>query len=730
MELGRASGIRMSATAAVPAPTAAGARTHGFAHQPALDGLRGVAVLMVVCFHGGWSWMTGGYVGVSVFFTLSGFLITRLLLDEHERRGRVDVVRFWGRRLRRLAPASIACLLAVGVLGTFGAFGDVPDLGRDLLGAVLHLANWFSLTGETSYAEQVLATRSPLDHFWSLAIEEQFYWLWPLVMVAAMRRGRPDRVVLVLTLLAMLAAPTTAFLFGGDAAYWATPARAGEILVGASLAAVLHRRAEAPSAQMAWLGAPALFVIVWAAVSWPSASGPAYSGWLPMFALASGALILSIQVRSPLRRALAWRPLTGLGVISYGVYLYHWPVFLVLDDRGSGPTVGRFLIQIAITIAIAAISYRWFERPIRSGAGDHRTLWRPMLVASVVVVLVATLGSFGTPDRFADPSRAVSQLEPIADQSQLAPLASLAPLVPLTQEPTELPATRAPSSDRAPVPQRIDAAMVGGTSMHVTERAEPTVPPDPSLPPAPPASVPSASAVDVAVAAMPQRAVRILVVGDSTAWSIGDGLAAWAAANPAVASVTLTVSPGCGFVLDGRVPADDGTDYVAQCDQTLSTWMNDALLQLRPDVVMLMATRTDVKDREWSPDEGVLSVFDPRAQERIRADYADVTEWILGAGAPEVVWIEPPVVRVDPAPPDEMTDPERIAVMHTIIRDTVAAAQAGRVASVDLAGWYGSSTIDDIAARPDGMHFDVVGATQVAERFLGPTLVNIALGAS
>jgi peptidoglycan/LPS O-acetylase OafA/YrhL len=611
-------------TAVAHAPASA-QRSEGFAHQPALDGLRGVAVLMVVCFHGGWSWMSGGYVGVSVFFTLSGFLITRLLLDEHDRRGRVDVVRFWTRRLRRLAPASLACLLAVGVFGTLGAFGDVPDLGRDILGALLQLANWFSLTGETSYAEQVLATRSPLDHFWSLAIEEQFYWLWPLVMVAVMRRGRPDRAVLVLTALAMVAAPLTATLFGGDAAYWATPARAGEILVGASLAAVLHRRAAAPSARVGWLGMPALAIILWAAVAWPSASGPAYEGWLPVFALASGALILSIQVRSPLRRALAWRPLTGLGVISYGVYLYHWPVFLVLDDRGNGPTPGRFLVQVVVTVAIAAVSYRWFERPIRRGAGDRRTLARPMVAASIAVVVVASVGSFGAPDRFADPSRAASQLEPVTD---LVPLAPLVPSFEASAGAADPPTATLPAVDlAAPVPERIDAGKLAGTPVTVVELDEPvstapTEPPAPNAAPAPPVGDVPVPGGDVAIVAAPQRPVRILVVGDSTAWSLGDGLAAWTAANPEVASVTLTVSPGCGFVLAGRVPADDGAGFADQCQQTLSTWLNDALLQLRPDVVMLMATRTDVKDREWNPDEGVLTVFDPRAQERIRADYA------------------------------------------------------------------------------------------------------------
>jgi hypothetical protein len=200
------------------------------------------------------------------------------------------------------------------------------------------------------------------------------------------------------------------------------------------------------------------------------------------------------------------------------------------------------------------------------------------------VVLVAALGSFGSTDRFADPGRAVSQLEPVTDLAQLMPLA---PLVPVAPESTEPPLTPSPMQLSRPVPQRIDAAMLAGApspvaeTPAVTEMGTPTELPAPRVPPAPAVGAVPAVGGDVTVGAAPQRPVRILVVGDSTAWSIGDGLAAWAATNPEVASVTLTVSPGCGFVLDGRVPADDGTDYVAQCDQTLSTWMNDALLQLR-----------------------------------------------------------------------------------------------------------------------------------------------------
>jgi peptidoglycan/LPS O-acetylase OafA/YrhL len=703
----------MALTVAAPLRSTLGERRQRFAHQPALDGVRGLSVLLVLLFHGGVSWMGGGYLGVSVFFTLSGFLITRLLLDEHDARGRVNVVRFWGRRLRRLMPASVACLLAVAAFGSLGAFGQVPDLGRELVGAVLQLANWFALSGDASYAEQVLGLTSPLDHVWSLAIEEQFYWVWPLVMVAVMRRPRPDRTIVRLTATAFVAAPLIALVFGSDAAYWATPARAGEILVGASLAAVLHRRNRRPARAVAIAGPPALGLIVWAAVTWPSDGGPAYRGLLPVFALATGALILALQVRSPLRRALAWRPLAGLGVVSYGVYLYHWPLFLLLDGRAGGGTF-ELGLKLVVTLGVAAASYRWLERPIRRGAGDPGRLARTLAIAFAMVLVVATFGTFGSPDRFSDPASAASQLQPVDEHEPLAPLraVSASPIVvdePVVDEPvadrsvsasTAAPATAATPATTAPVvaaaPPVVDALLPG----------------------------------DESVVVAPTRPVRILVVGDSTAWSVGDGLAAWAEANPTLASVTLTVAPGCGFVLTGTVPADEGAGYTERCDAVLSDWMMRSIVDLQPDVVLLMATRTDVKDRTWSADEGVLTNADPRFQERQIADYVAATTWILGAGVPEVVWVKPPVARVDPAPADEMTDPARLGVLHAVIDAAVAGSDPARVSSVDLAGWYARSGIDDAAARLDGIHFEVPAATEVAARLLGPRLVNVALGAA
>jgi len=181
------------------------------AYQPALDGVRALAVAAVLAFHGGASWMTGGYVGVSVFFTLSGYLITSLLLAEHDSTGTVALGPFYARRMKRLLPASLVCLALVLGAAALGAFDSVTTLRRDSLGALLQVANWVKLFGDASYADLTNATLGrvgPLEHYWSLAIEEQFYWVWPLVVRAVLRRTtRPLGPIAVMTAVAVAAAP-------------------------------------------------------------------------------------------------------------------------------------------------------------------------------------------------------------------------------------------------------------------------------------------------------------------------------------------------------------------------------------------------------------------------------------------------------------------------------------------------------------------------------------------
>jgi peptidoglycan/LPS O-acetylase OafA/YrhL len=341
-------------------------------YQPALDGVRAFAVMAVLVFHAGFSWMGGGYIGVSVFFTLSGFLITSLLLTEHRNSGTVDAKAFYTRRARRLLPASLLCLALVCVLAAFGAWDGITKLRRDVLGALLQVFNWVKLASGESYADLTAAQaglRRPLDHYWSLAIEEQFYWLWPIAFLGIIawsaRRGRsPLRFVLVLTLASAVAAPVIAQVWGPDAAYWATPARISEILFGALVACVVaERRVHDRAAVLAPIG---IVLLTAACVLFPDGSGPAYEGFLPLVAVVSAATIYGLQVSGPMVTVLSARPLVALGRISYGVYLYHWPVFVLIDrEAWELPAAVDFAVKFAITLAVSLLSYYLVERPVR-----------------------------------------------------------------------------------------------------------------------------------------------------------------------------------------------------------------------------------------------------------------------------------------------------------------------------------------------------------------------------
>ena len=332
-------------------------------YQPALDGIRAVSIALVFAFHLGAPWLPGGYLGVSVFFTLSGFLITSLLLRERAANGRIDARAFYVRRLRRLLPASLMCLTGVAVLASIGTIAVRTDLRAGVLGAVFQVANWEQLLGHHSYADLFLAP-SPVDHFWSLAIEEQFYWLWPLVIagltaVASRRSRRVTPTVLTGAFVVLGASAfVTARLLGGDAAYFASWARFAEIVAGAALAAVVAQRALSP--RVAALAPTCLATIVALCVVTPAGRGWAYEGGLPLFALLSVGLIAGVQVDGPIRRLLALEPVAWIGRISFGLYLFHWPVFTILESASV-------LAKLATTLAITLASYYLVERPIRTG---------------------------------------------------------------------------------------------------------------------------------------------------------------------------------------------------------------------------------------------------------------------------------------------------------------------------------------------------------------------------
>ncbi len=368
-------------------------------HQPGLDGLRGLAVVAVVLFHADLEWMSGGFLGVSVFFTLSGFLITSLLLAEFEQHRSVDLRAFWSRRLRRLAPASLAVIIGVvGVAAWLSTAAEASRLRGDAVSAALYVSNWRFIVAEHSYAD-LFSAPSPLLHIWSLSIEEQLYVVVPLIVVGLLAIGwSRRRIGGVLAGLAVVSTITGLAVSGIDRVYYGTDTRAAELLLGAVLACVVGDRLQGGEStrvarSMAMIGPVALVVVAVLAVSSEPQSGWIANGGLPAFAVLSTILVVAAVVPGPLRRMLSWSPLRAMGRISYGVYLVHWPVFVFVNEErlGVGGT-WRIVVCVIVTLVIAGASHRWFERPIRDGrlvAGTRVAL--AAFGAAVVVAVVLPL---------------------------------------------------------------------------------------------------------------------------------------------------------------------------------------------------------------------------------------------------------------------------------------------------------------------------------------------------
>jgi peptidoglycan/LPS O-acetylase OafA/YrhL len=352
---------------------------HVIQHVRALDGMRAIAVLLVIAFHVRLPGFRAGFVGVDIFFVLSGFLITSLLLEEIRRTGRVSLSAFWARRARRLLPALVLVLLTVGVVTALTAtYTERASMRGDLLATTGYVANWRFVQTSTYFAD--IGVDSPLEHTWSLAIEEQFYLLWPLLVFGVAAVGlRPRTAVGSLAvvgvgvsvgLLAMLWAPGHV-----ERAYMGTDARLFEPLLGAAGAALVaspRGRARLERHGTWVLAAGAASLLIGLLTIAPGARGYFFGGAL-LVSVGTLAIVAPLWVGAGGVVAgwtLSWRPLVWIGVVSYGAYLWHWPVTLWLGVREPGveDLILRQAAAVALTFGLAALSFALVEKPIRSGS--------------------------------------------------------------------------------------------------------------------------------------------------------------------------------------------------------------------------------------------------------------------------------------------------------------------------------------------------------------------------
>jgi peptidoglycan/LPS O-acetylase OafA/YrhL len=360
--------------------------------RPDLEGLRGVAILLVLLFHADLLGVTGGFIGVDVFFVLSGFLITGLLLRERERSGRISLRDFYARRARRILPAAAVVLVATLAAAWFVlAPLDLVSLAGDAVAVALSVGNiHFAINATDYFAAE--APPSPLLHYWSLGVEEQFYLIWPALLIAAMRFGRPRTSAAVALAIVTVVSCLAAVVLTGPAQAWAffsLGTRAWQLALGGLLAALAVPLARLPRKALAPVGWFGLAGIVAAAFLYDSSMAyPGVAALLP--ALGAAAVVAAGEGRLSVGRLLATRPLRFLGRISYSLYLVHWPLFVL---PAAALAIGETLsLEVRLGLTVVAIvlgwaSYRWVEEPIHRGRWLAMPSGRTLRAAGVAIVI-------------------------------------------------------------------------------------------------------------------------------------------------------------------------------------------------------------------------------------------------------------------------------------------------------------------------------------------------------
>lgn len=346
-----------------------------------LDSLRGLAILGVILYHINFNWMPGGFLGVTVFFVLSGYLITDILAMEWKRNKRIDLKKFWLSRARRLLPGMLVMLVITLAWITIFHSSLLEKMRGDSLAALFYVSNWWYIYHKLSYFDNFNQI-SPLNHFWSLAVEEQFYVVWPFIISLGLYYiKKQSRMILLICLGAFASALAMAILYepGVDPSriYYGTDTRAFSLLIGAVLALVWPSNRLAnkiiPKARFILdvVGGIALIIIL--VMFWKTNQYDPflYKGGMVLLSIATALLVANLaHPASRIAQFLRFRPLRWVGVRSYGIYLWHYPILTLTTPKVNAGdfSIIRAILQFLLIILIAQISWKFIEKPIRQGA--------------------------------------------------------------------------------------------------------------------------------------------------------------------------------------------------------------------------------------------------------------------------------------------------------------------------------------------------------------------------
>ncbi|MEH7613284.1 acyltransferase family protein [Gottfriedia acidiceleris] len=365
-----------------------------FRYMAGLDGLRALAVLSVIAYHLNFSFASGGFLGVTVFFVLSGYLITDLLIAEWSINKRIDLKSFWYRRAKRLLPGMFTLLLIVIAFVSLFKSSMIGNLKQDSVAAIFYYSNWWYIFHHLSYFES-FANPSILNHFWSLAVEEQFYIIWPILTLLGLKYIKnKDRLFLYTLVGAIVSALLMAILFhpGSDPSrvYYGTDTRAFSLLIGASLALVWPSRKLTNNVTTSGkilidlVGITGLLIFLLMVGKTNQYDSFLYRGGMFLLSISAAMLIAALaHPTSKIGRFLAMRPLKWIGLRSYGIYLWQYPVIILFSPKVNTGDISLFraICQITLIFVLAALSYHYIEDPIRKG--KLGILWKNFLAGNI-----------------------------------------------------------------------------------------------------------------------------------------------------------------------------------------------------------------------------------------------------------------------------------------------------------------------------------------------------------